>query len=173
MIITKITRKLTERTKRSFWGRIKYMTLIWKMWRLVVKLHKLQKIYADREIRDLEKTSFVLIGGRTYVARDNLCIKKMTYAVIMGSEENFKKAKRDNPNDVQEIIETCIGKGFIKENKENKRLISLLPEGIKFRYFSYFLKYAIEEMNVIWKYIIIPLLTFALGIVAKIIYEKI
>lgn len=162
---------------RGIYDRIRLMILIWRMWRMVHKLYRLQKIYIDAErggIANIDRRNSTIFDKRDFfIARDNLYIKKMDNSAFRGSAENFRKLEREFDKN-EAVIENCIHKGFMKIiDNPSRRMIALTGKGLEFMDFFFFLKYQIQELGVVWKYLIFPLLTFLLGIIAKVSFSVI
>jgi len=85
--------------KEGFCDSIRLMILIWRMWRIVIKLYRLQQIYIDTRrngITDIDKRNMAVFSKTEwYVPKDNLYIKNPDRSVIMGSAEYFRQQKRE------------------------------------------------------------------------------
>lgn len=150
------------------------MGIIWRMWRMVHKLHSLQQVYIDtrREaITDIDKRNMAVFSKKEwFVPKDNLYIQKPTRGVIMGSTENFRNQKREYDK-TQETIDVCIKKGFIQELPTDKRMIALTEDGLEFMDFSFFLKYLFTELKVVGTVIATILSSFIAGITGIGVHE--
>jgi len=162
--------KKIKKTRIGVFGTIKHMIHIWQMWRMVHKLRKLQKIYMDRERRgivNIDKRNISFMSKTmTWVPRDNLALKKINSSVILGSKEKFQEAPREFDKS-QEIIDSCIDAKFIHTMNNpkdvNDRMIALTGRGITFLSFSYFLKYMITELGVVWTFSVSVIASFMAG----------
>jgi len=146
--------------KRGVFGKIRYMRHIWRMWRMVHKLHRIQTDYFKLEERDqknLEALNMTLFRStELYVQRHILSLKTYHGSMIVGTREGFKNLPRERRSN-QDVIDSCIEAEFMKkgnpQKEDSRKSVALTEEGLKFREFDYFLKYAIKEVGIVYSFI--------------------
>jgi len=144
---------------KGLFGRIKRMPHIWRMWRMVHKLYRIQTDYFELDERD-QKNLDILNGTlyrRTecYVQRHILSLKNYDKSMILGSTDAFRNLPRERFTS-QDVIDNCIKAGFMgKQNPQRdiSKSVALTEKGLEFKDPFYLLKYLITELGVVWTFL--------------------
>ncbi len=122
---------------------------------MVCKLHLIQTHYFELEERDQKNLNDLnmTLFRRTewFVQRHILSLKKYKKSMLLGTTNEFNDLARERFGS-QDIIDNCIEAGFMKKGNSEKKLgkfVALTEKGIEFRYFSFFLKYLLEKLEIV------------------------
>lgn len=141
-------------SRQTIYATIRRMKHIWRMWRLMVYITSLEPLHAlagveetDPVLRadEIRNNALSRNGQRTRIAR---------HTITLGYSKNMDPV---SSHETQDLLDSCISAGFldvqeVDGNGIRESFVTISAEGRKFTYFSYFLKYLLTELEIVFKW---------------------